>query len=67
MVRTAQTELNHFSIGLTQTHDIRTDLIRKLNLNEAIVLDEKLPRKIRECPKTIYHSSLPFRHIDSKI
>jgi hypothetical protein len=47
--------------------DNRLELDSKLEIIEADHLHGKLPRKIRESPKTIHHFNFPLRYLNSKI
>jgi hypothetical protein len=47
--------------------DNRPEIDSKFEIIEADHLYGKLPRKIRECPKTIHHFDLSLRHLNSKI
>lgn len=51
---------------LISREDKRPELDSELEIIEADYLHGKLPRKLRECPKTIHHFDFPLRHLNSK-
>lgn len=52
---------------LIARYDNHPEIETKFEIFEADSLLGKLPRKIKECPKTIHHFDPLLRHLNSKI
>lgn len=67
MVNTLNNNLNFSKNIFSQTIEISTEVTRKISQKDLMTHNEKLPRRIRQCPKTIHKTALQFKHSDFKI
>lgn len=61
------THLFFVAIGFLPKQERIIDITKNLNLNALNASNEKLPRKLREYPKTIYYTAPPSITTYSKI